>query len=112
MNKLLTVCNILQPASPTTLGKEMIIFAERLSREREDVSKVEIFGKFAGAVGNYNAHLVAYPNVDWPHIAEEFVTFLGLSFNAYVTQVCLSAMFYKLLILLILYLYILFSLFT
>ncbi|WOG94018.1 hypothetical protein DCAR_0313308 [Daucus carota subsp. sativus] len=76
-----------QPASPTTLGKEMIIFAERLSREREDVSKVEIFGKFAGAVGNYNAHLVAYPNVDWPHIAEEFVTFLGLSFNAYVTQI-------------------------
>lgn len=73
----------------------MIIFAERLSREREDVSKVEIFGKFAGAVGNYNAHLVAYPDVDWPHIAEEFVTCLGLSFNAYVTQVCLYAIVLK-----------------
>ncbi|KAF4385306.1 hypothetical protein G4B88_026589 [Cannabis sativa] len=76
-----------QPASPTTLGKEMAIFAVRLSRERRDISQVEIMGKFAGAVGNYNAHLVAYPSIDWPQIAEEFVTSLGLSFNAYVSQI-------------------------
>lgn len=76
-----------QPASPTTLGKEMVIFAERLSRERRDISQVEILGKFAGAVGNYNAHLVAYPDINWPQIAEEFVTSLGISFNPYVTQI-------------------------
>ncbi|KAG7030685.1 purB [Cucurbita argyrosperma subsp. argyrosperma] len=78
-----------QPASPSTLGKEMAIFAVRLSRERLEVSKVKIMGKFAGAVGNYNAHLVAYPNVNWPKVAEEFVNSLDLSFNPYVTQVCL-----------------------
>ncbi|KAH1093302.1 hypothetical protein AAZX31_14G060300 [Glycine max] len=76
-----------QPASPTTLGKEMAIFAARLSRERKDLSQVEILGKFAGAVGNYNAHVVAYPNVNWPHIAEQFVHSLGLSFNPYVAQI-------------------------
>lgn len=76
-----------QPASPTTLGKEMAIFAFRLSRERKDINQVEIMGKFAGAVGNYNAHLVSYPNVNWPRIAEEFVHSLGLSFNPYVTQI-------------------------
>ncbi|KAF5800125.1 putative adenylosuccinate lyase [Helianthus annuus] len=76
-----------QPASPTTLGKEMIIFAERLSRERRDISQVEIFGKFAGAVGNYNAHVAAYPDVIWPHVAEQFVNSLGLSFNPHVTQI-------------------------
>lgn len=66
----------------------MAIFAVRLSRERLEASKVKIMGKFAGAVGNYNAHLVAYPNVNWPKVAEEFVNSLGLSFNPYVTQVC------------------------
>ncbi|GMN70222.1 hypothetical protein TIFTF001_039263 [Ficus carica] len=76
-----------QPASPTTLGKEMAIFAVRLSRERRDISEVEIMGKFAGAVGNYNAHLAAYPGTNWPHIAEEFVTSLGLTFNPYVSQI-------------------------
>jgi adenylosuccinate lyase len=76
-----------QTASPTTLGKEMAIFAVRLSRERRRISGVEIMGKFAGAVGNYNAHLAAYPNVNWPKIAEEFVHSLGLNFNPYVTQV-------------------------
>ncbi|XP_061343541.1 uncharacterized protein LOC133289577 [Gastrolobium bilobum] len=76
-----------QPASPTTLGKEMAIFAVRLSRERKALSQVEILGKFAGAVGNYNAHVVAYPDVNWPHIAEEFVQSLGLSFNPYVAQI-------------------------
>ncbi|XVE99701.1 hypothetical protein REPUB_Repub03eG0223100 [Reevesia pubescens] len=76
-----------QPASPTTLGKEVAIFAVRLSRERQEISQVEMMGKFAGAVGNYNAHLVAYPNINWPQIAEEFVTSLGLKFNPYVTQI-------------------------
>ncbi|XP_041011625.1 adenylosuccinate lyase-like [Juglans microcarpa x Juglans regia] len=76
-----------QPASPTTLGKEMAVFAVRLSRERRDISQVEIMGKFAGAVGNYNAHLVAYPDVKWPQIAKEFVKSLGLSFNPYITQI-------------------------
>lgn len=66
----------------------MAIFAVRLSRERKGLSEVEILGKFAGAVGNYNAHFVAYPDVYWPHIAEEFVKSLGLSFNPYVAQVC------------------------
>ena len=65
----------------------MAIFAARLSRERKDLSQVEIVGKFAGAVGNYNAHIVAYPDVNWPHIAEQFVHSLGLSFNPYVAQV-------------------------
>ncbi|KAK4766249.1 hypothetical protein SAY87_007891 [Trapa incisa] len=76
-----------QPASPTTLGKEMAVFAVRLSRERRKVSQVEIMGKFAGAVGNYNAHISAYPNISWPVVAEEFVKSLGLNFNAYVTQI-------------------------
>ncbi|KAL1300200.1 hypothetical protein HN51_044866 [Arachis hypogaea] len=76
-----------QPASPTTLGKEMAIFAVRLSRERKELSQVEFLGKFAGAVGNYNAHVVAYPDVNWPQIAEEFVKSLGLSFNPYVPQI-------------------------
>ncbi|KAM4093842.1 hypothetical protein ACB094_06G149600 [Castanea mollissima] len=76
-----------QPASPTTLGKEMAVFAVRLSRERRDMSQVELMGKLAGAVGNYNAHLVAYPDVKWPQIAEDFVKSLGLSFNPYVTQI-------------------------
>lgn len=76
-----------QPASPTTLGKEMVVFAERLSRERRDISQVEILGKFAGAVGNYNAHVVAYPDANWPQLAEQFVNSLGLSFNQHITQI-------------------------
>ncbi|XP_058723942.1 uncharacterized protein LOC131595577 isoform X2 [Vicia villosa] len=76
-----------QPASPTTLGKEMAIFAVRLSRERKELSQVAILGKFAGAVGNYNAHLSAYPDVKWPDIAQEFILSLGLSFNPYVAQI-------------------------
>ncbi|KAF3337971.1 adenylosuccinate lyase-like isoform X1 [Carex littledalei] len=76
-----------QPASPTTLGKEMANFAFRLSYQAQCLSEVRIFGKFAGAVGNYNAHKIAYPEIDWPHIAQEFVTSLGLQFNPYVTQI-------------------------
>lgn len=76
-----------QPASPTTMGKEMANFAARLSEIGKSFSEVKILGKFAGAVGNYNAHVVAYPEVDWPKVAEEFVRSLGLQFNPYVTQI-------------------------
>ncbi|KAJ4828239.1 hypothetical protein Tsubulata_036306 [Turnera subulata] len=76
-----------QPASPTTLGKEMAVFAARLSEQRQEISQVKIKGKFAGAVGNYNAHLSAYPGIDWPQVSREFVESLGLSFNPYVTQI-------------------------
>uniref|UniRef100_A0A0D9VTB1 Adenylosuccinate lyase n=1 Tax=Leersia perrieri TaxID=77586 RepID=A0A0D9VTB1_9ORYZ len=76
-----------QPASPTTLGKEMANFAARFSNIGKSFSEVKILGKFAGAVGNYNADVVAYPEVDWPKVAEEFVRSLGLEFNPYVTQI-------------------------
>lgn len=66
----------------------MAIFAYRLSRERRDISQIEMLGKFAGAVGNYNAHVAAYPEIKWPQIAEELVMSLGLRFNPYVPQVC------------------------
>ena len=66
----------------------MAIFTYRLSGERWDISKIKILGKFAGAVGNYNAHMVAYPGINWPQIAEEFATSLGIRFNPYVPQVC------------------------
>ncbi|KAL6756697.1 L-Aspartase-like protein [Haematococcus lacustris] len=76
-----------QTASPTTMGKEMAVFAYRLKRQRDLAAQVPFFGKMAGAVGNYNAHLVAYPDVDWAKVAQEFVTSLGLSWNPYVTQI-------------------------
>jgi adenylosuccinate lyase len=65
----------------------MAVFAARLSEQRHEISQVKIKGKFAGAVGNYNAHFSAYPSVNWPLIAKEFVESLGLWFNPYVTQV-------------------------
>ncbi|GAX82488.1 hypothetical protein CEUSTIGMA_g9915.t1 [Chlamydomonas eustigma] len=76
-----------QTASPTTMGKEMAVFAYRLKRQRDQVAAVPMMGKIAGAVGNYNAHISAYPDVDWQKVAEEFVTSLGLEFNPYVTQI-------------------------
>eukprot|EP00195_Chlamydomonas_chlamydogama_P016422 CAMPEP_0202902062 /NCGR_PEP_ID=MMETSP1392-20130828/16145_1 /ASSEMBLY_ACC=CAM_ASM_000868 /TAXON_ID=225041 /ORGANISM="Chlamydomonas chlamydogama, Strain SAG 11-48b" /LENGTH=520 /DNA_ID=CAMNT_0049588745 /DNA_START=144 /DNA_END=1707 /DNA_ORIENTATION=- len=76
-----------QTASPTTMGKEMAVFAYRLQRQRQQVAAVPFLGKMAGAVGNYNAHMSAYPNVDWQKVAQEFVTSLGLEFNPYVTQI-------------------------
>jgi len=76
-----------QSASPTTLGKEMAVFAYRLARQRAQFASVPLLGKWAGAVGNYNAHLVAYPTVDWPTVARSFVESLGVSFNPYVTQI-------------------------
>ncbi|WP_199507949.1 MULTISPECIES: adenylosuccinate lyase [unclassified Psychrobacter] len=77
-----------QTASPTTLGKEMANVAYRLARQVKQSAEVELLGKINGAVGNYNAHLSAYPDVDWQAHAEAFVTeSLGLSFNPYTTQI-------------------------
>jgi len=76
-----------QPASPTTLGKEMANVAFRLRRQREQVVMVPLLGKINGAVGNYNAHLVAYPEVDWPALARSFIRDLGLDWNPYTTQI-------------------------
>ena len=76
-----------QAASPTTLGKEMANFAHRLSRARERIAAVPVLGKINGAVGNYNAHAVAYPGFDWERFARRFVERLGLEFNAYTTQI-------------------------
>jgi adenylosuccinate lyase len=76
-----------QPASPTTLGKEMANVVHRLQRQREQVAAVGLMGKINGAVGNYNAHMVAYPEIDWPSFAERFVTDLGLEWNSYTIQI-------------------------
>lgn len=76
-----------QPATPTTMGKEMANVYVRLERQLKQISAVPLLGKINGAVGNYNAHLTAYPNVDWHRVAEQFVTGLGLSWNAYTTQI-------------------------
>ena len=76
-----------QAASPTTLGKEIAVFAHRLMREQAQFAAVELLGKMNGAVGNYNAHVAAYPDVNWPELAEAFVTNLGLTFNPYTTQI-------------------------
>jgi len=76
-----------QPATPSTLGKEMANVAYRLARQIAQLEKCEILGKINGAVGNYNAHLAAYPEVDWHHVSEEFVTALGIRWNPYTTQI-------------------------
>ncbi len=76
-----------QPASPTTMGKEMANVYIRLKRQRDQIAAVEMLGKINGAVGNYNAHLSAYPNVDWHTFSNEFVTSLGLTWNAFTTQI-------------------------
>jgi len=76
-----------QPASPTTLGKEMANFAHRLQHQREAVAGVRLLGKINGAVGNYNAHLCAYPDLDWPGFARRFVESLGLEWSPYTTQI-------------------------
>lgn len=76
-----------QTASPTTLGKEMANVAYRLARQIRQFEQVELLGKMNGAVGNYNAHLSAYPDLDWAAHAEGFVKSLGLDFNPYTTQI-------------------------
>src|SRR3989454_5895562 len=76
-----------EAATPTTLGKELANFAHRLRRARERIAGAAILGKVNGAVGNYNAHLMAYPAFDWERFCRRFVERLGLEFNAYTTQI-------------------------
>ncbi len=76
-----------QPASPTTLGKEMANFVHRLRRARSRIAGVSLMGKANGAVGNFNAHLAAYPAIDWEAFSRRFVEGLGLEFNPYTTQI-------------------------
>ncbi|MBF0370617.1 MAG: adenylosuccinate lyase [Magnetococcales bacterium] len=76
-----------QPASPTTLGKELANVAARLKRQRAQVAAVDIPGKINGAVGNFNAHVASYPEVDWPRLAEAFVKELGLGYQPLTTQI-------------------------
>ncbi len=76
-----------QPASPSTMGKEMANVVYRLHRQREQIANLQMLGKFNGAVGNYNAHLSAYPEVDWPGFAKDFIESLGLDWNPYTIQI-------------------------
>ena len=76
-----------QPASPSTVGKELANVVYRLKRQRAQFIAVEIFGKMNGAVGNYNAHVSAYPELDWPAIAEAFINSLGIQLNPYTIQI-------------------------
>ncbi len=76
-----------QPASPTTVGKELANVVYRLRRNYIAISDIDLLGKINGAVGNYNAHLSAYPELDWEHFAREFVMHLGLTFNPYTIQI-------------------------
>ncbi|WP_159564397.1 adenylosuccinate lyase [Budvicia diplopodorum] len=76
-----------QPATPTTVGKELANVAYRMERQYKQLTQVEILGKINGAVGNYNAHIVAYPEVNWHRFSESFVTSLGISWNPYTTQI-------------------------
>jgi adenylosuccinate lyase len=76
-----------QTASPTTLGKEIANTLARLERQMQQFDSIELLGKINGAVGNYNAHVASYPEVDWPVLSSRFVTSLGLMFNPYTTQI-------------------------
>ncbi|MFN3713239.1 MAG: adenylosuccinate lyase [Alcanivoracaceae bacterium] len=89
-----------QSASPTTVGKELANVVARLQRQRDQFATVPLLGKINGAVGNYNAHLSAYPEIDWPALAQQFVESLGLTFNPYTTQIephdCIAEYFHAL----------------
>jgi len=76
-----------QTASPTTIGKEMANFSYRLMRQIEQLNNVQIMGKFNGAVGNFNAHLTAYPEIDWPHVSKDFIESLGINYSPYSSQI-------------------------
>ncbi len=76
-----------QPATPTTLGKEMAVFCSRLARARERMRSVDLTAKWNGASGNYNAAMVAYPSIDWEALNREFIEGLGFGFNPYTTQI-------------------------
>ncbi|MCZ6561037.1 MAG: adenylosuccinate lyase [Gammaproteobacteria bacterium] len=76
-----------QPASPTTMGKELLNVVHRLERQRHQLGGVEALGKINGAVGNFNAHLAAYPDIDWDTLGRDFVQSLSLAWNPYTTQI-------------------------
>ena len=76
-----------QTASPTTVGKEMANVVARLHRQREQYTAIPMLGKINGAVGNFNAHQVAYPDIDWPAFSRQFISDLGLDYNPYTTQI-------------------------
>ncbi len=76
-----------QPASPSTLGKEMANVAYRIQRQISQIESISLLGKINGAVGNYNAHLSAYPEIDWPDFSQRFVESLGIDFNPYTIQI-------------------------
>ena len=76
-----------QPATPTTVGKELAIFVHRWQYILEKMLKIEFCGKFSGAVGNYNAHVIAYENIDWIEFNKNFVNSLGLKYNPLTTQI-------------------------
>lgn len=76
-----------QPATPTTVGKEIANFIYRLQRQQEQLTYASILGKLNGASGNYNAMKIAYPEADWQHISKQFITKLGLVWNPYTTQI-------------------------
>lgn len=76
-----------QPASPTTVGKEFANVLWRLHRGLDSIANISLLAKFNGAVGNYNAHLAAYPDIPWPKLAQTFVESFGLTFNPYTTQI-------------------------
>ncbi len=76
-----------QPASPSTMGKELGVFVHRLRRQRTQLADIDVMGKINGAVGNFNAHFAAYPEVDWPALAKTMVQGLGLSWNPATTQI-------------------------
>src|SRR5208282_1888325 len=76
-----------QAATPTTMGKEFVNIAQRIQQAINDIESVTIYGKFNGAVGNFNAHHAAYPEINWPALAEDMVTSLGLTYNPLTTQI-------------------------
>ncbi|MES9941518.1 MAG: adenylosuccinate lyase [Candidatus Thiodiazotropha sp. 6PLUC2] len=76
-----------QPASPSTMGKEVANVVYRLQRQRDQIAAVNLLGKINGAVGNYNAHISAYPEINWPEFAQQFVESLGINWNPYTIQI-------------------------
>lgn len=76
-----------QPATPTTLGKELANVVARLKRQRHQFAEIKLMAKFNGAVGNFNAHLIAYPDIDWENVSQQFIESFGLENNAYTTQI-------------------------
>lgn len=76
-----------QPASPTTMGKELANSLARLRRQRKQLAAIALLGKFNGAVGNFNAHVCAYPEIDWPRLSASFIAGLGLTINPHTTQI-------------------------